>query len=281
LAWFWHWFSSSPSLRQFMPLMIVPLDLALWDDAAMPFSSLALRALRPLALALLTTMPLMGCTDRPVAVSTVLRPQPVLQSAGQWQAVARDVAAAISAHLEFQTGKKAPVQIYMMRHDDTIFADAFLSAIATYLVQKGHLVAVDGRPDIIAVGIDVMAVKSNPQRRAASIAPGPLSLIGAGVAVAAALTGDIFPWGITAAVAGGEAAITKPRETNVELILTVSIAREGFYAFRTTAVYYVNEDDLLSYIQRERGGRGRTMNLNAVPVGSIAYDLAGNPFIPQ
>ena len=53
---------------------------------------------------------LAGCSGRPVAVSIPMKTQPVLQSAGQWQVVADDVASAISAHLEFQMGRKVPVQ---------------------------------------------------------------------------------------------------------------------------------------------------------------------------
>lgn len=256
----------------------------------MPFSDL--RQSRPhrrrleglLCAALALAVGLGGCTARPMAVSMSMAPQPVLQSAGQWQVVAEDVASAISAHLEFQMGRKLPVQLYMMRRDDTLFADAFLNAVTTRLVQKGHLVAVDARPDVTSVGIDVLTVKSNAPRIDSAPIPGPLTLLAAGVGVASALSGGTlakFPWGITAGVAaaGMETLNNKAPETDTEMILTVSIAREGFYTFRTSAVYYVNEADIWQYIGTGGVGGTRAVNLNSVPQGTVRYDLAGKPYI--
>lgn len=241
------------------------------------------RALLP-ALATAICLGLTGCSGRPVAVSIPMKPQPVLQSAGQWQVVADDVASAISTHLEFQMGRKVPVQLYMMRKDDTLFADAFLSAVTTRLVQAGHLVSVDPRPDVTSVGIDVLTVKSNAPKLRADPFPGPLTALASGVMVASRLSGGAaakFPWGISAAVAavGLEALNSKPPETDTEMVLTVSIAREGFYTFRTSAVYYVNGEDLWQYNGNAGTGLGRQVNLNSVPQGTVMYDLAGKPYV--
>lgn len=224
-----------------------------------------------------------GCSGRPVAVSVPMKPQRVLQSAGQWQVVADDVASAISAHLEFQLGNKVPVQLYMMRKGDTLFADAFLNAVTTRLVQEGHLVPVDARPDIVSVGIDVLTVKSSGPRIAADPFPGPLTLLAAGVGVASWLSGGElakFPWGISAGVAavGYEMLRSKPQETDTEMILTVSVERGGFYTFRTSAVYYVNEADLWHYEGNALGNRAQ-VDLNSVPQRTVKYDLAGNPYV--
>lgn len=238
-----------------------------------------------LALGLAAGLGLSGCTARPMAVGVAMKPQPLLQSAGHWQVVAEDVASAISAHLEKQMGRKVPVQVYMMRRSDTLFADAFISGVTTRLVQKGHAVAVDARPDVVAVGIDVLTVKSNGPRLAASPVPGPITLLAAGVGVASLLTGgDLakFPWGISAGVAaaGWETlAGNRPPETDTELILTVSIAQEGFFTFRTSAVYYVNAEDLGHYNGIGGTGPGGYADLNSAPQGTVKYDLAGNPYI--
>lgn len=251
-------------------------------DAASRHRSRRLGLVSTLAMAV--CLGLAGCSARPLAVSVPLKPQPVLQSAGQWQVVADDVASAISAHLEFQLGRKVPVQVYMMRHDGTLFADAFLSAVTTKLVQQGHLVSVDARPDVTSVGIDVTTVKSSGQRLTADTFPGPLTLLTAGVGLASKLTGGEFakfPWGISAGVAaiGLDALNSKPLETDTEMILTVSIAREGFYTFRTSAVYYVNSEDLWQYSDELGLGRPRTANLNSVPQGAVRYDLGGKPYV--
>lgn len=220
---------------------------------------------------------LSACSSRPPAVPVALRPQPVLQSAAHWQVVATDVASAISAHLEIQTGKKDPVQVYMARNGGSPFGTAFASAVEARLVSMGHLVAVDPRPDVVAVGIDMQLVRTDPSRRESRTTPGPLTMLAGGIGVAGVFM-DRFPWGISAIAAGLglDYEANRPRETDTELVLTLSMERGGFYTFKTTGVYYVNGRDLDLYEEPDPR-RGR--NLNDVPARSIAYDLAGMPYV--
>lgn len=220
---------------------------------------------------------LSACSSRPPAVPVALRPQPVLQSAAHWQVVATDVASAISAHLEFQTGKKVPVQVYMMRNASSPFGTAFASAVETRLVGLGHLVAVDPRPDVVAVGIDMQIVRTDPTRAASRTTPGPLTVLASGIGVAGVFM-DRFPWGISAIAAGLglDYAANRPLETDTELVLTLSMERGGFYTFRTTGVYYINGWDIDLY---EGADPRRAPNLNDVPQRAIAYDLAGMPYV--
>lgn len=218
-----------------------------------------------------------GCAQRPVAVSSFVGTQQVLESAEHWRLVANDVGSAISAYLRQSQGDFAPVNVYMMRGGDSLFADAFLSAVTTQLVARGHAVALDSRPDVLSVGIDMLVVPSNPRTRTVP-APGVFTALGAGAAVGKVLL-DNFPWGITATAAGLalDAAAARPTETDTELILTVSLEQSGFYVFRSTAVYYVNSRDLWHYQGGAELAQGRT--LNDLPAGTIAYDLARRPYV--
>lgn len=244
--------------------------------SAPPTPSTRTRRMATLALMAAALLGLAGCSTRPPATSVPLRPQPVLQSAGHWQVVATDVASAISTHLERQTGNKVPVHVYMMRQDDTVFADALTGAVTTRLVGLGHLVSVDERPDVTAVGIDVLLVRTDPAKREARYAPGPLTYLAAGVTLLTQAI-DPFPWGITAGGLLADAVLAKPGETDTELVLTLSIARDGFYTFRTTAVYYVNGRDLDLYQEDVFGLPFR--DLNRVDQGRVRYDLARRPYI--
>jgi hypothetical protein len=221
---------------------------------------------------------LTGCADRPSAVGFLPSAQPSLQSAGHWQVVATDVASAVSSWLEKQSGKKDPVMVYMERDPATLFATTFIGAMQTELVSRGHPVAVDNRPDVVSVAIDLSIVPHQPGSRSASTVPGPATALGAGVAVAAWML-DSFPWGVTSTALGLtlDGAMTKPGETDTEMVLTVSMVRDGFFTFRSSAVYYVNGRDLWHYA--DGGGRQTAGSLNDVPITAIAYDIAGKPYL--
>jgi len=236
---------------------------------------------RPARLLFLAAVLLLAaCGTRPDASTPWHRPQTALNSAQHWQIVATDVASAISAHLVRYTGRKDPVHVAMLRNGDTLFADAFLGAVTTRLVQQGHAVAVRPRGDVVQVGIDTLIVPMTLPRRPPSASQGNgdlLMALGAGVALAI-FKPDDFPWGmsaIAAAAAGGSLAGGGP-EPDTEMVLTVSIQREDFYTFRSTAVYYVNGRDLGHY--QSADGRS-SLDLNQVPQAAIAYDLAGKPYL--
>ncbi|MFM2044662.1 MAG: hypothetical protein RLY86_3238 [Pseudomonadota bacterium] len=234
---------------------------------------------RPAAL-LLTVCALLpvltACSPRPTSVAMLSRPQPVLQSVQHWQIVAKDVASAISAHLVVKTGRKEPVALYMEGGSGSLFADAFLGAVTTHMVQAGHPVAAEPGMDVTLVGIDALIVPTrgggwNPST------PGVLTALGAGAWVVRSVW-DRFPWGATATMAGFalDTALAKPGETDTELVLTVSIRRDGFYAYRSSAVYYVNRRDLGNY---QDGEGALQRNLNDLPTTRIRYDIAGKPYV--
>ncbi|TWB65774.1 hypothetical protein FBZ87_1186 [Nitrospirillum amazonense] len=218
-----------------------------------------------------------GCSERPMAAAFLTPPQYKMETAAHWVIVAKDVASAVSAYLQEQTGQKPPVQIYLTRHSDTTFADAFQQALTTAFVQNGHAVAMEPKPDVVAVAIDANAIAHPKFTNANHTVPGPLTALGAGVAVGKLML-DAMPWGITAA-AGGVALDTARatvEETSTELMLTVSISRDGYYIYRSQAVYYVNDDALAEYV----GGPGtHYRSFNDVPEGNVGLDLGHKPYV--
>ena len=249
--------------------------------APMPPCRARPRGLPVLAAALLgaALLGVTACADRPPAASFVARPQQRLQSAQHWQIVADNVASAVSAYLESKTGKKEPVMLYMMRQSDTPFAEVFLGAMTTRLVNLGHPVAVDSRPDITAVGIDVTLVRHAGFTRGNRTFPGPVTALGAGVGVAGWLI-DKMHFGETFAAFGiaGDAVRSMVDETDTELLLTVSLARDGFYEFRANTVYYVNSRDMGHYLDMVADPRA-ARSLNDLPSRAIHYDLARQPYV--
>ncbi|TWB35279.1 hypothetical protein FBZ90_12078 [Nitrospirillum pindoramense] len=221
---------------------------------------------------------LSGCSERPVAASFVTAPQYKMETAAHWILVSKDVASAVSAYLQEQTGQKPPVQVYLTRHGDSPFADAFQQAVTTAFVQNGHAVAMEPKPDVVLVSIDVNVIAHPRFTNTNRSVPGPLTALGAGVAVGKLML-DAIPWGITA-TAGGlalDAALASVDSTSTELMLTVSISRDGYYIYRSQAVYYVNDDALADYVAGPAGGRYRSFN--EVPAGNIGLDLGHKPYV--
>jgi hypothetical protein len=230
---------------------------------------------RAVAALMMVALALGGCADRPIAASFITKPQKKMASAAHWNIVAKDVASAVSAYLERQTGKKEPVQVYMMRDGDTLFADAFQQSLITAFVQEGHPVAVDARPDAVSVGIDLALVPHSADRANRSV-PGPLTALGSGVGVGAYLL-DTFPWGVTSTYVGLalDAVRATVGETNAELVMTVSLAKDGFFTFRSSAVYYVQTDEVWQYQEMPLN------SFNDVPQNAIGYDLGHQPYLKR
>lgn len=215
-----------------------------------------------------------GCADRPPAASFLAYPQKKLQSARHWEVVATDVAAAVSTYLEEQDGKKEPVQVYMMRDDGSLFSDAFQQSLITAFVKEGNPVAVDARPDAVSVGIDVMVVPHHPDRPNRTF-PGKMTALGSGIWVGSAIL-DAFPWGAGATWFGlaADAVSATVAESNNEIMMTVSLARNGFYVYRASAVYYVNDRDIGQY-----GSEAAYQTFNDVPRAYLGRDLGGVPYV--
>ncbi|HYE48673.1 MAG TPA: hypothetical protein VEB20_03725 [Azospirillaceae bacterium] len=175
---------------------------------------------------------------------------------------------------------RPPVQVYMMRHEDTVFADSFMQALTTAFVRRGHAVAVDSRPDVVTVGIDVQVIRHEPGRGNRTV-PGPVTALGAGVAVARLLVDNVQCCGMMMAgllaAAGADAVRATVPETDTELVMTVSLAKDGFFTYRSGAVYYVDDREAWHY--QGFGDPRQIRSLNDLPDGSISYDIAGQPYV--
>jgi hypothetical protein len=182
--------------------------------------------------------------------------------------------AAVSTYLEEQEGKKEPVQVYMMRDDGTLFSDAFQQSLITAFVKEGNPVAVDARPDAVSVGIDVMVVPHHPDRPNRTV-PGKMTALGSGIWVGSAIL-DAFPWGAGATWfgLGADAIAATVNESTNEIMLTVSLAKNGFYVYRASAVYYVLDKDIEQY-----GGEAAYRTFNDVPPAYVGRDLGGAPYV--
>lgn len=233
------------------------------------------------ALALAAALGLPACSQRPVAAPFYTEPQYKVESAAHWALIAEDVASALSTYLETKVGKNAPVQLVMGRHRDSLFAETFQQDLITAFVRQGNPVAMQPRPEAVSILIDINAVSHGIKAPNHSM-PGPFTALGGGVAVAHSIA-DLVPYGITAPLltlavgAGMDAYRSRIPETATELLLTISITQDGYFSYRSGAVYYIDDDELWQYTGRGTGGR--TITLNDVPAGQIGIDLGGMPYV--
>lgn len=259
---------------------------------------------------------LAGCSERPMAAAFVTAPQYKIESAAHWAIIADDVAAAVSAYLDQKVGKNAPVRLVMGRHGDTIFADAFAQDLITSFVHQGNPVAQPGAAPValaaagtqgagapgagmaapasagaaasdgvvpVVITIDINAIAHSAGAKPNHTFPGSFTALAGGISVAHAAA-DYVPYGISAPVAlavlgvGLDAARAGVSETATELILTVSISQDGYFSYRSGAVYYIEDDELWQYVGR-RGSGGRELTFNDVPLSSIGIDISGKAYL--
>lgn len=236
-----------------------------------------------------------------MAAAFVTAPQYKIESAAHWAIIADDVAAAVSAYLDQKVGKNAPVRLVMGRHGDTIFADAFSQDLITSFVHLGNPVAQPGAIPVgaptgaptggaaadgvvpVVITIDINAIAHSGGARPNHTFPGSFTALAGGISVAHAAA-DYVPYGISAPVAlavlgvGLDAARAGVSETATELILTVSISQDGYFSYRSGAVYYIEDEELWQYIGRHGSG-ARELTFNDVPLSSIGIDISGKAYL--
>ncbi|MDR3515771.1 MAG: hypothetical protein P4M00_08145 [Azospirillaceae bacterium] len=208
---------------------------------------------------LLCLLPMLGlilglcrCSAVPVATPFTVDTQPRVQSAAHWQVIADHVAAAVSDYLVEKSGRKPdeprdPVVLMANRVGKTLFAEVFQQDLTTAFVQRGHAVATQPRTDLAEIRYDVILVAHRTPRDNATL-PGPYTALGSGVYVGSALAraGAQTSLGLL----GGtlvDAVRVLPDETQTELVLTISIEKNGFFAYRDSAVFYINDPDTWQY----------------------------------
>jgi hypothetical protein len=181
-------------------------------------------------------------SDVPLPASYPVSTQRELQAADHWRLTAASIAATTSAMI--RDNPQAASQRYRIESplDDTVFARAFHALLVTELVRAGVSVA-PGGPDAIPIATDLQLLEFGPDRRTSY----PLYQ-----------SAQSYP---PALGIEDRAQIRSTHAPRHELIVTVSIERDGAYWLRRSDIYYLRDADAALYLAATERTRPRLIDL--------------------
>ncbi len=184
---------------------------------------------------------LSACTGVPNAEYFPPSSQRVVASASHWQIIAKDAVAKLAPAL----GKETGLVSVMPR---SASSDAIMGVLATALTDRGVAVARSPRP-----GMDVVHVEMQ------AIGHGRDDIPHAGTATLLGIGGGMAVWAIAQAVTVASVAAPAiglglgatsellagafPASPNTEVVLSVTLTRNGADVARSSGVYYVSPGD--------------------------------------
>jgi hypothetical protein len=181
-------------------------------------------------------------SDVPLPANSPVSTQRELQAADHWQLTAASIAATTSGMI--RDNPQAAAQRYRIESplDDTPFARAFHALLVTELVRAGVSVA-PGGPDAIPIAYQLQLLEFGPDRRTGY----PLYR-----------SAQSYP---PALRIEDPAQIRGTRAPRHELIVTVSIERDGAYWLRRSDIYYLRDADAALYLPAAQQTRPRLVDL--------------------
>lgn len=200
---------------------------------------------------------LAGCARIPEPVGYQYTTQPKMQAAYHWVVLASDVANRINNQLILSDYPRTPVYVRPTCGDEdkpcsaqetSTFTEAFRDLLITELVRFGVPVRKDPDDESLTVHYKVQLVYHHA-RRVRTIQPGVLTSIAAGVMVLRNAPHELKT------IAGvGLLDFMNASSVNSsahEVIITTSMIAKDKYLFRTSDLYYINDEDTGQY--REAG----------------------------
>lgn len=190
---------------------------------------------------------LAGCySHAPRAVTYETTPQHKLQAVEHWRVLASETA----ERLRQAVNDREDLQSFPLMvepPDATKFSVAFAELLKSELVSRGMQVAKQPE-DGLVVEYDVMRVKHHD--RDLNPPPGSWTALPLGIRVlheietSRDLLNILVLTGLAADAVDGYLAT----ESENELLVTVSLARDNRYVLHTSSIYYIHDPDLLHYI---------------------------------
>jgi hypothetical protein len=192
-----------------------------------------------------------GCYSQvPLAVNHPLTTQPKIKASHHWDVMADDVAVQTMASLAKHPDLDGETLYVAPAKERTVFGDAFRTFLITRLVNRGARVSKEPE-GAIRLCYETQLVRHNSSRYAH--VPGTMTTLAAGVWVVRDLVSStastVGPVAIGAAgLADYGLGHYSGGPTNVELIVTSSIACDDLYLSRKTDVYYLENADLELFV---------------------------------
>jgi len=194
-----------------------------------------------------------GCGRIPAPTTHEFHQQRKMQAVDHWNILASDVASRLNRELVVYDYLDTPVFVKQTCGDDatpcqanetSTFNEAFRDLLITNLVNYGIQTrsAVDDRSLTINYKVQVVYHRGTRLR---SLFPGSFTMLSAAVLVLREAPEELI------ALAGGGlldlANSAYARGGHYEILITTSIVNAGRYVFRTSDIYYINDDDFWQY----------------------------------
>ena len=203
-----------------------------------------------------TAFSLTGCVSTDgvsVPISFPAASQYKLKSAAHWQLIAEDVAGQIKQSLVAQKHLQAPIYLEEPAQP-TAFERSLFPMLRAGLLSQGLKVSVRSQ-DTAVLKVHVSKVS-----HVASYKPGTLTLLGSGLLVLREIAlNNSSAWlntgGALAAITADVAMTRHSTPPDLELILSVSVQKEGQYLATNNQVYYLFSQDLDMYQNLPPTGR--------------------------
>ncbi|WP_291915945.1 hypothetical protein [Limnohabitans sp.] len=176
-----------------------------------------------------------------------------LKSAAHWQLIAEDVAGQMKQSLMAQNHLQAAIYLEEPAQP-TAFERSLLPMLRAGLLSQGLKVSVRSQ-DAAVLKVQVSKVS-----HVASYRPGTLTLLGGGLLVLREIVRHHSPvlinaGGALAAITADVAMTRNNTPPDLELILSVSVQKEGQYLATSNQVYYLSSQDLDMYQNLPLTGR--------------------------
>lgn len=208
-----------------------------------------LTRLIPIILLVLAT----GCSRIPGPTTHEFHQQRKMQAVDHWNILARDVASRLNRELVVYDYLDTPVFVKATCGDDatpcqanqtSTFNEAFRDLLITNLVNYGIQTrsSVDDRSLTVNYKVQVVYHRGT---RVRSFFPGTFTMLSAAVLVLREAPEELL-----AIAGGGLLDLVNSAYTDYghyEILITTSIVNAGRYVFRTSDIYYINDDDFWQY----------------------------------
>jgi hypothetical protein len=209
--------------------------------------------MRLLIFALLSFFLLSGCSRIPEPAGFEYTSQSKMQAAHHWNVLAMDVANQINKELIKDDLLNTAVYVKKTCGKDDApckpnetsqFDEGFHDLLVTQLVRYGVPTSTQPELGAITVNYKVQTVYHQADRKR-TLAPGVLTALGTGVAVLRNAPTEVLI--IAAAGALDLANAAYVQNGHYEIIITTSMVNMKKYLFRTSSIYYINDEDFWHY----------------------------------
>ncbi len=207
--------------------------------------------IRLLILVLLFFIP--ACGRIPEPINHEYAQQKKMQAVEHWDLLARDVASRLNHELVIYDYLTTPVYVKETCGDEATpcgqnqtssFNEAFRDLLITQLVQYGIQTRSEPAIDALAINYKVQIVHHRA-KRIRSAYPGTFTALTAAVLVLRNAPSEMIALATSGAVDVANSAYSQ--SGHYEILITTSIVNAKKYLFRTSDIYYINDEDFWQY----------------------------------